>query len=263
MSSLWYDRSPVRRSWLKSAPAFSIVLLGLPLSLWLLTLFGTERLSADRQTVDASHATVLLEVQILITSDGGEPGGTALYADRYPKTIRVEHATAWSNRIAAYGAAYRVWIAPKDWTGSAAVGADGSTSVSLYPIGGSAASGPGLHYEDSGGCAGCAIDAGAPYFPTAMQQWKKLFYYGTLSPLPRGLTLTRVSPNVVTYSYPSGHDVLARGVACFDPSEPFFQKAEFALPRSDAKLLGFLLGTFIGDKSKYSQHCASAFLPLR
>lgn len=53
----------------------------------------------------------------------GRSGGDGRYADRYPKTIRVEAAAAISNRISAYGAAYRVCIAPKGWTGTAVLDA--------------------------------------------------------------------------------------------------------------------------------------------
>ena len=255
---LGYDRNPVKLNWLNSAPALSAFAMSILLSLCLLAFAATKGQAASDQSSDRPSAALMLEVHPLLTSDGSEPGGTSLYADKYPKTIRVEHAAAFASRIAAYGAAYRVWIAPKGWTGSASVGADGSTSVNLRPIGDPAPSGPRLLYEDSGGCAGCALDAGAPYFPNARRRREELFGYETQTPVPRGLKTRRVSPKIVTYLYPSGHHLLARGVACFDPSQPFFEKAEFVLPRTDANLQSFLLDTFVGDKSRYSQHCESA-----
>ncbi len=205
-----------------------------------------EPQAADSQSSARTSSVVVLKVRVLVTSDGGEfAGGTGLYTERYPKTISVEYATAFSNRISAYGAAYRVWVAPKGWTGSASVGADGSTDVDLHSVKGSAIPGQQFHYENSGGCAGCAVDAAAQYFPSAMRQWKELFNYDTLSPLPPHLKIIRVSQNIVTYSYPSGHGLLARGVARYDSSEPFLEKAEFVLPRTDAKLQNFLLHRFI------------------
>ena len=245
----------MKRTWLSSASALSIALISTSLSFCFLTPMRRETTTerhvigpqaADSQSSARTSSVAVLKVHVLVTSDGGESaGGTGLYTDRYPKTICVEYATAFSNRISAYGAAHRVWIAPKGWTGSASIGADGSADVDLHSVKGSAIPGQRFHYENSGGCAGCAVDAAAPYFPSAMRRWKELFNYDTLSPLPPGLKIIRVSQNVVTYSYPSEHGLLARGVARYDPSEPLLEKAEFVLPRSDAKLLNFLLNRFI------------------
>jgi Domain of unknown function (DUF4850) len=215
---------------------------------WLMAGMLIAMFSGGIQTPPApAPSVVVLTVHVLVTSDGGERGGTGLFADRYPKTITVENVTPFSNRIAAYGAAYRVWIAPKGWAGSAAVGADGSTDVDLHSARDSARSRQRFHYENSGGCAGCAVISAAPYFPSAKRQWKELFSNITLSPIPPGAQITHVSQSVVTYSYPSGHDLLARGVIHFDSANQFFEQAEFVLPRADSKLLNFLLQRFISS----------------
>lgn len=215
-----------------------------------LSVASAEPSAARQQTTEIQNSAtasppLTLKVQVLVTLDGSEPGGTGLHTDRYPKTVSLEHAAPFSNRISAYGAAYRVWIAPKGWTGSATIGADGSTDVDLHSLAGSAAAGQRFHYENSGGCAGCAVVSAAPYFSSAIRQWKEFFSYQTLSPLPHHLLITRLSPEFLTYSYPAGHDLVARGAIHFDSSDQFSEKAEFVLPRSDAKLSDFLLQRLI------------------
>lgn len=192
-------------------------------------------------------ASVVLNVRILPTSSGADPTGDGRYAEKYPKTIRVEVPTSISGRISAYGVAYRVWIAPKGWTGTATIGGDGSTDADLHPVNGSSR-GPRFHYENSGGCAGCALHAAAPYFPDAMQSWKELFGFDTPAPLPSDLRIVRVSQKLMTYSSSSGADLLMQGVVYFDGSEPLFEKDEFVLPRADAPLLNFLVQRLISAK---------------
>lgn len=192
----------------------------------------------------AESSPVILTVHVLPTSDG--LSGSGLFAEKYPKIVEVKNAAAFADRIAAYGAAYRVWIAPKGWTGSAAIGADGSTLVSLYPASGSAKSGPRFRYLDEGGCAGCALHDAAPYFPSAMQAWKNFFGYETPEVLPRGTKLVRLSPTLVMYVLPGGDRLLGHGAAYFiPPNEDFFAQAEFFLPHADQKLLTFLVKTVV------------------
>jgi len=178
-------------------------------------------------------SSVVLKVHVLLTSDGADPAGDGRYADRYPKTIRVEASAAISNRISAYGAAYRVWVAPKGWTGTAAVGGDSSTDVDLHPPNGSASRGPRFHYENSGGCAGCALDGAAPYFPAAMQRWTELFGYDKPAPLSSDLKIVRVSQELVMYSSSNARDLLMRGVATsILPSHHLKKPNSFCLVRT-------------------------------
>jgi hypothetical protein len=208
------------------------------------TLAGTRAIAlqvADGQGSAGAASGTVLNVHVLVTLDGGDFGGMDLYTGRYPETIRVQQAAAFLNRISAYGAAYRVWIAPKGWTGFATIGADDSTDVDLYPAKASAALGQRFHYQNSGGCIGCAVGSAARYFPSAMRQWKALSTREPLKPLPPGLKIIRVSQNLVTYSYPRGHGLVARGAVHFDSSNQYSEQAEFVLPATDANLCKFLL----------------------
>jgi hypothetical protein len=237
----------------KSALAVAIVLLGALVSYCLAVSppqktsgegHETVPLEASRQASRGGvSSTVTLTVHILPTDDSAGRG-MGLYVNRYPKTVRVENATAFADRIAAYGAAFHVWIAPKGWTGSANSGGDASRFVSLYPVNGSAKSGPRFQYEDTGGCAGCAIDEAAAFFPSAAQGYDEP---GPPSAAPPGLKVTSRSPSLVTYTLPNLDGLMVRGVAYFNGSDsgPFFEKADFVLPDKDAKLMSFLVHTFI------------------
>lgn len=186
---------------------------------------------------------ITLTVHVLPTSNAADTPPP----ETYPKTIQVNDAGAFSDRIAAYGLANSVWIAPKGWTGSATVGADASTLVTLYPVNGSAKSGPRFRYEYSGGCSGCALDEAAPYFPNAMKAWKNLFGLDgeTIPALPRGTKLTPVSSTLVMYTLSTADNLLGKGATCFVPHEDSFEKAEFILPQADARLLKWLMQTVV------------------
>lgn len=220
----------------------------LPLTILLtIVAIGRAAIAQSHRSPTSESEAVTLNVQILPTSDG--INGTGLFAEKYPKVIDVKDAAAFADRIAAYGAAYRVWIAPKGWTGSAVVGGDGSTLVTLGPVGGSSKSGPRLRYVDSGGCAGCALSDAAPYFPSAMKKWKELFGYETPEVLPRGIKLIRISPTLAMYALPEANDLLGGGAVYFiPPDEDFFARAEFFLPDTDGKLLKFLVDTVVSQE---------------
>jgi hypothetical protein len=221
----------------KSIFALSAGLLGIAALGWSVN-------ASSGRTPGEEFSTVTLAVIVLPTSNGA-----GMSVETYPKTIRVNGAAPFSERIAAYGLANRVWIAPKDWTGSAEVGADGSTLVKLFPLNGSQKSGPRFRYSDTGGCAGCALGEAAPYFPNAMREWKKSFGYETAEVLPPGIKLVPVSSTLVMYLLPDKGGLLGRGVAyCQPPSRFHFAKAEFVLPRADAKLSKFLIRTLVGQQ---------------
>lgn len=218
--------------------------------LWgILALAGAVTTSShSNRAFGEESGPVTLDVLVLPTSNGAD-GTSGLYAERYPKSIEVNDAVALADRIAAYGAGYRVWIAPKGWIGSAAVAFDGRTTVNLHPLNGSPKSESRFSYADSGGCAGCALTLAAPYFPNAMQELKKSFGEATPEALPRDIKLTRVSPTLVMYALPDGERLLCRGAAYFiPPNEDFSAKAEFYLPHTDARLLKFLVDTAVSQQ---------------
>lgn len=92
------------------------------------------------------------------------------------------------------------------------------------------------------------LSEAAPYFPKAKREYNKMFPapLPPLPPAPLGLRIVSLSPTLVTYLLPDEGSLMVRGVVYFryGPNR-FLEDAEFVLPHTDAKLLHFLMGTFI------------------
>jgi hypothetical protein len=209
----------------------------------------------DLVTADGS---VNLPVTILPTSDGYS--GEGMYADKYPSTFSVENATGFADQIAAYGAAYHVWIAPQGWTGLSGSGVDGNISVDLYPPGlgayggdvGVPNGGPHITYYEVPGCVGCMLDGAAQYFANAMQQYNSMYNSDGSNPItiPQGLKITPISSTLVTYTFPDENGLSIHGVAYYNPGVQnmqgaFYAEARFILPKAQADLSDFLSKIFI------------------
>ena len=104
-----------------------------------------------------------LSVHVIPTSYASGVGSQG----KYPQTISLKIPATLKDSVSAYGAAGRIWLAPRGWDGMAAQGADGSTGVKLRPALVHSRVGPYVIYSDDGGCAGCAITDAARYFPDA------------------------------------------------------------------------------------------------
>jgi hypothetical protein len=160
----------------------------------------------------------------------------------------VEGARALLDRIAAYGVAYHLWIAPKGWTGSAAVGADGSTVVTLYPVGGRNRAT--VSRSKRRGLCGLCASRGGRLFSKREVELKKVFDTAeTVQTLPHGTQLIPVSSSLKMYLQPDKDDLLGRGAVYYQPpNEYVFAKAEFVLPRTDAELSKFLVRTLVAQQ---------------
>jgi hypothetical protein len=185
-------------------------------------------------------ATITLTVHVLHTTYGIP--SQAAYT--YPKSTSLRNAGEFADQIAAFGGANHVWIGPKGWTGSAGVGADGGTGVDLHPVGGSSLSGPHIQFEATPACVSCMLGGAALYFPGAKQEYDKSFP-APLPPPPHGLRISRLSPTLVRYSLPDESGLMVRGIVYFKGPYDFLESARFVLPHADAKLLNFLMQTFI------------------
>jgi len=68
---------------------------------------------SQMQTVYSS--LIKLKVKLLPTTHGIKVKG--LFKSRYPKTVNVKKVGIYAHKIAVYGAANKVWIAPKSGIG--------------------------------------------------------------------------------------------------------------------------------------------------
>jgi len=199
-----------------------------------------------KSTLDSSIAR--LSVNILSTTDGLQ--GKGMYANRYPKNVDAKGGGKFFKQIAAYGAAYHIWIGPKEWTGEGASGVDGTLSVNLFPPNGSDSVGPHINYYEVPACVGCMLSAAALYFPDAMQNWNSQFNDDGSDSIriPNGLKITTISSRLLTYTLPDRNGLAVRGVAYYDStmeSNLPFAQAEFTYSRQDSTLIEFLLQSFI------------------
>lgn len=187
-------------------------------------------------------ARVTLPVTVLPTDFGlpDEP------APSYPANVTVDVPP--TIRVAAYGAAQHVWLAPPSWTGRGSVGVNGNVSVQLYPLG-SRTPAPRITYTVIPACRVCMLSSAAPYFPDALKQFNEQYNADGKNPVavPPGLTITRLTPNLVTYALPNENDLLVRGAAFYDAkNDGFYEEVRVTLPVTNERVADFLL-TYFGD----------------
>lgn len=206
-------------------------------------LFLSVRQSASMEVVVSTPGenpdtlvSAKLQVRVVPTSYGA--GGSD---HKYPQAISLKIPKSLKDAISAYGAADRVWLAPKSWGGTAAQGADGSTDVEIRPHLDRSQAGSYVVYKDAGGCAGCAILDAARYFPDAKGQAQTLFPE-MAKKTPAGLKIQRISPHLVTFSFVDTAGATVRGVAFYSGNSDYhFAQMTVVLPRSDDVITRFLL----------------------
>lgn len=193
------------------------------------------------QPKTSANISVTLPVSVLQTGYGIGDGS---YVFPYLKNLTVSVPKVYSDQLGAYGMANKIFIAPKNWTGSANVGADGSGGGSLYPQGGSTSIGPNLQYDVDPACVYCAYGAAAPYFSEA-RQWILANEPGsTVSDIP-GITGSFINPKLYSFSLPNTADGLeVNGVAYFK-TQPYFTSLTVTLPASQHDLASLILNHFI------------------
>lgn len=93
---------------------------------------------------------------------------------------------------------------PVGWTGSGAVGVDGSERITLFPVGGSANSGQRITIVGDGACVGCAAPDAAQYFSAIRQRWSQYAVVPNQPPPPmvRVASEFTISPNLIAYQMP-------------------------------------------------------------
>ena len=148
-----------------------------------------------------------------------------------PATMTVTLSPEVAAQVTFYGSGTETLLGPKGWHCEAAVGADGSTSMTIAPPG---RAGPAdspspdrqaITAYTGGGCVGCIATMACGLFPEA---WK-LFEYDDLAcptktpagelvtrPLPRS-AIFEDPPGVAGTGDPSGGRYRALGLMLFDP----------------------------------------------
>jgi hypothetical protein len=188
----------------------------------------------------------------------------------YPETIALTIAPTVATQLAYYSDDVRSLtpiLAPRGWACRVQVGADGSTSVNVYP-GSSLGRDNAVTAQSNGGCVGCASDLACGLIPTAP---KLLGYSNIPCPAPRnraerinwitgsehptGQTVNDVvgfedPPGIRGNGDPSGGRNPANGVLLFATSPGSDTSASLetcALPESDHRLCTTILNDFVNQ----------------
>jgi hypothetical protein len=150
--------------------------------------------AAGRAAARAGDETVTLQVDVLPTQ---APDWVVF---DYPATVGVHIPAKWAEKVAAYGAANMVLIAPLGWhERSATIGSDSSASVVLCSSAASPIQGSLTYYSDVAVMDG-AQHAGQ-YFPWVRKHWSSLGYGYLPKPKPRaGLRAVTIGKRLCAYS---------------------------------------------------------------
>lgn len=199
--------------------------------------------------IDKSSITQTVTLKVTQLKTGFGIGGVT---PTYPPSVTVSVPQSFSDQIDAYGVLHATTlIGPKGWTGDGMVGADGSSTANLYPVGGSAVNGSRIIVRVDPACIGCIYDGAAPYFPKARQLAKEVFNMDI--PEEPDLVSNFVTPQLLRYSLPNTSDGLeVNGIAYFTESvspqlsaQPYFIGMEITLPPQQHDLAILLLDIFI------------------
>jgi Domain of unknown function (DUF4850) len=209
----------------------------------------TQAITPPQTPTMKMNEPVDLKVIALPTADGGQED-SFVKDFKYPVSYTVNYADTFADKIAAFGAAYQVWVGPKGWTGRGDVGADGSLVVTLYTPGDTLHAGPVISYSEIDACQGCIASAAAPYFPEALKWYNRDFNEDNTNPVkvPAGLKINKVSPTLVTYTVRAKKGLQTKGVVYFvSPvgNDAYFSSAEFTLPEGSTALADFLMNVYI------------------
>lgn len=199
----------------------------------------------DMVFAPANTKSVKLPVKVLPTEDGAKEEAE-VKAFKYPPEMSL-YGLDNIDEVAAYGAAYQLWLGPKGWMGNGLSAANGGVRVDLYPAGGEKLTGPHIDYYQEPACQGCILSNAAKYFPKAFAAYSEMFD-GNPPAIDdtAGLVINRVSESLVTFTRPAKNGLITRGVAYYsDTADKYFTEATFVMSADKAGLIDLLQKQFI------------------
>ena len=162
----------------------------------------------------------------------------------YSPNISVYLPSSLVNSVGAYGVADKIIFGPKGWTGEGHVGADGTSSISLYPQ--NKTTTENVTITDGSACMGCVLGGAAPFFSSAKSKYEENFgqYEGKKL---TNLKITPISQSLVKYTYVADNGLSTTGVAYYLDSsdQPEFRNIEVTLSSDKSELSTFILNNFI------------------
>ncbi len=145
-------------------------------------------------------------------------------------------------------------LGPKGWSCTAAIGADGSGGVTVYPPAAGPSSPVAIIGSETSACVGCTISQACPLFPSAAKAYSSQFGQAcparpdaeTVTPIATGIVAFQDPPGVKGDGQPSGGQYPANGVMTYHPSAPDGSWQETCtLPASKKNICTTALNTFV------------------
>jgi len=126
----------------------------------------------------------------------------------YPATLQAALPARTARQVAYYTNSTRSVepiLAPAGWACSASIGADGSTSITVFPRGSSVTSSQQVTAHDDSACQGCIYFSACPLVPHVSADLHETYPGCTMHPARETVTFLSGSPAVTT----AGSDIIA------------------------------------------------------
>ncbi len=173
----------------------------------------------------------------------------------YPNSVVISVPKSVGDQLAAYGAGGYVIIAPKGWTGQGQVGADGNTSITLYPSSGFSENGSKLTVFIASTGTGSALWDAAPFNSWVRDHWQELGMPPPAPTPPPGIVATQITSHIIRYSLPVNNGFETNGVSYSNAQDHqkdsmwAFEKLEVVLPTNQKSLATAITDAFIQNRN--------------
>jgi serine/threonine protein kinase len=147
-------------------------------------------------------------------------------------------------------------LGPRGWSCTAAIGADGSGGVTVYPPGAGPSSPVAIDGSQTSACVGCTLGQACTLFPSAAKAYRSQFGQAcptrppaaeTVVPIAAGIVAFQDPPGVKGDGQPSGGQYQASGVMTYPPSaqDDGSWLETCTMPPSEKNICTAVLNTFV------------------
>jgi hypothetical protein len=158
--------------------------------------------------IDINSNNDLVSVQLPLHVCKTSVGNPSEIPVSLPTDVQVQIAKAYSTTLAFYSDNEGLIevLAPSGWKCSAGIGADGSSSVYVSPVGLNS-TGPAVESisaSQTSACVGCRETLACPLFVSAANDYLRTYLQDCPSTRPASELVTKVNSHVVEFTDPSG-----------------------------------------------------------
>lgn len=183
--------------------------------------------------------------------------GIARPAVRLPRSrpVAVPQVLAADLSVYADNQGVMELLGPKGWNCAAAIGADGSGGVTVYPAGAGPSSPVAITGSETSACVGCTLAQACQLFPSAATALRSAIGQACPARRPATETVATIAAGIVTFEdppgvkgdgQPSGGEYPANGVMTYHPTAQDGSWQETCtLPASEKNVCTAVLNTFV------------------